>query len=153
MSDDDVTTDAVDILNTRVGIDFSAPEWIDIYPALASLAMRERAADKAVRKMKFYEKKSNLEPTSYHAFDECSTALGYFSQELRKLPTDFTNVELLAAAIQLPEVRALVDAATNLANWAEQTRSSGDAVFWNWRNGDEYSNTLAALAPFMKGGE
>jgi hypothetical protein len=96
---------------------------------LAALAMRERAAE-------------DCDGYCY----ECATAI-------RALPTTFTDAELLAAAMQLPEVRALVENAKRLVSWAEQTRASGDAGFWNWRDGDEYSDTLAALAPFMEGGK
>jgi hypothetical protein len=91
---------------------------------LAALAMRERAAE-------------DCDGYCY----ECATAI-------RALPTTFTDAELLAAAMQLPEVRALMENAKRLVSWAEQTRASGDAGFWNWSDGDEYSDTLAALAPF-----
>ena len=52
----------------------------------------------------------------------------------------------LSAAMQLPEVRALVDAAKRLAEWAEQLRACGDAGNWEWTAGDEYSETIAALS-------
>lgn len=124
---------------------------------LAAMAMRERAADKAVRKMKFYEKKSTHEPTSYHAFDECSTALGYFAQELRKLPTTFTDAELLAAAMQLPEVRALVEAADDLNEAISATNKFGDRSLTitgptanlKWLINAE-DDARAAIAPFRK---
>lgn len=52
----------------------------------------------------------------------------------------------LEAAMQLPEVRALRDAAKRLAEWAEQLRACGDAGNWEWTAGDEYSETIAALS-------
>ena len=52
----------------------------------------------------------------------------------------------MRAALQVPEVAALVEAATRLTAWAEGLRASGDAGFWDWEPGDEYSGTIAALA-------
>ena len=49
------------------------------------------------------------------------------------------------------DVAALVEAATALADWAEQGRASGDWGNWDWADDDEYSRTRAALAK-MKGG-
>jgi hypothetical protein len=39
------------------------------------------------------------------------------SKAIRALPTDFTDAELLAAAMQLPEVRALVEALKAIESW------------------------------------
>ena len=49
------------------------------------------------------------------------------------------------------DVAALVEAATALADWAEQGRACGDWGNWDWSEGDEYSRTRAALAK-LKGG-
>lgn len=50
-------------------------------------------------------------------------------------------------------VAALVEAAKEAGDWMEQLRACGDAGNWNWSDGDEYSNLIAALAPFTKGRE
>lgn len=49
------------------------------------------------------------------------------------------------------DVAALVEAAKEVGDWMEQLRACGDAGYWNWSEGDEYSNLIAALAPFTKG--
>ena len=49
------------------------------------------------------------------------------------------------------DVAALVEAAKEAGDWMEQLRACGDAGNWNWSDGDEYSNLVAALAPFTKG--
>jgi hypothetical protein len=67
------------------------------------------------------------------ACDECATAI-------RDLPTTFTDAELLAAAMQLPEVRALLEA---VREQSEYLSSCGE-------DGDLLRNTRAALAPFKK---
>jgi hypothetical protein len=67
--------------------------------------------------------------------------------------TEYRRADLLptlAAAMGLPEVQALVAAAERLAEWAEQLRACGDAGSWEWAAGDEYSETIAALAPFTE---
>lgn len=64
---------------------------------------------------------------------------------IRALPQP-TDAELDAAALARPVVRALVDAAKRLAEWAEQLRACGDAGNWEWTAGDEYSETIAALS-------
>jgi hypothetical protein len=114
---------------------------------LAALAMRERAAKACKDQHDIFLNDTHRRDQPIDsieerfACDECATAI-------RALPTTFTDDQLLAAAWQLPEVRALVENAKRLVSWAEQTRASGDAGFWNWRDGDEYSDTLASLAPF-----
>lgn len=49
------------------------------------------------------------------------------------------------------DVAALVEAAKEAGDWMEGLRACGDAGNWNWLEGDEYSNLVAALAPFTKG--
>jgi hypothetical protein len=119
---------------------------------LAALVMRERAAEMIETHVveTQYDGRRVVVPSNLAKEDQHQRSL---AAAIRALPTTFTEAELLAAAAQLPEVRELVENAKRLVSWAEQTRASGDAGFWNWRDGDEYSNTLAALAPFMKGGE
>jgi hypothetical protein len=85
--------------------------------ALAAPAMRERAAK---------------------ACDEfCSEC----ARTIRALPTTFTDAELLAAAMQLPEVRALVKALKMASIWL------------NYDGRYDMQGINAAIAPFMKGGE
>jgi hypothetical protein len=78
-------------------------------------------------------------------------AAGQCSSQIRALSATFTDAELLAAAMQLPEVRALVEAASKMAE--------GIIVECNFQNDhsqsyfSRYMNMRAALAPFTKGGE
>lgn len=85
---------------------------------LAALAMRDRAAK------------------------SCDVFCNECARSIRALPTTFTDAELLAAAMQLPEVRALVEAAIDMRDYgtvlAEQKY---------------HHNLAAALVPFMKGGD
>jgi predicted DCC family thiol-disulfide oxidoreductase YuxK len=82
---------------------------------------------------------------------ECATAI-------RALPTTFTDAELLAAAMQLPEGRALVDAADDLLNAITAENKFGDrslTITGPTANlkllmGAE-DDALAAIAPFTKG--
>ena len=50
------------------------------------------------------------------------------------------NAHLLAAS------KKLYEALDACASYMEQLRASGDAGFWDWKAGDEYSNAIAALA-------
>lgn len=50
------------------------------------------------------------------------------------------NAHLLAAS------KMLYEALDACASYMEQLRASGDAGFWDWKAGDEYSNAIAALA-------
>lgn len=50
------------------------------------------------------------------------------------------NAHLLAAS------KKLYEALDACASYMEQLRASGDAGFWGWKAGDEYSNAIAALA-------
>ena len=83
---------------------------------LAALAMRERAAK------------------------ACDGFCNECARAIRALPTTFTDAELLAAAMQLPQVRALVEAATTVGMITDEDRKP-----WH--------DLLAALAPFTKGGD
>jgi hypothetical protein len=114
---------------------------------LAALAMRERAAEMIETHVveTQYDGRRVVVPSNLAKEDQHHRSL---ANAIRALPTTFTDAELLDAAMQLPEVRALMENAKRLVSWAEQTRASGDAGFWNWSDGDEYSDTLAALAPF-----
>lgn len=99
---------------------------------LAALAMRERAA-KQVGDHGEWMKSHNL---LGNGFDFAGQA-----KAIRALPTTFTNAELLAAAMQLPEGRALVEAAQEQSEYLTLCGEDGDLL----------RNTRAALAPFMKG--
>lgn len=50
------------------------------------------------------------------------------------------NARLISAA---PD---LLEALRACAKWMETTRASGDAGFWDWHEGDEYSRAMAAIA-------
>lgn len=43
-------------------------------------------------------------------------------------------------------VAELLEALQNLVDWAEALRASGDAGFWDWADGDEYTKARAAIA-------
>jgi hypothetical protein len=102
---------------------------------LAALAMRERAAE-------------DCDGYCY----ECATAI-------RALPTTFSNDELLASAMQLPEVRALADIAfeakTQLENRAYEGVNcyTGEKQKYYGVRQETLSALCAALAPFTKVGE
>jgi hypothetical protein len=100
---------------------------------LAALAMRERAAK------------------------ACDGFCSECARAIRALPTTFTDAELLAAAMQLPDVRALVEALNHAQyglSWAvryfkDQDVTKDDPCPPCTRG---LSATRAALAPFTKGG-
>jgi hypothetical protein len=94
--------------------------WTVVQPAaaIAALVMRERAAK------------------------ACDGFCSECARALRALPTTFTDAELLAAAMQLPEVRALLEALRS------KTIMDPDNSNSTWLD----AAARAALAPF-KGGE
>lgn len=75
------------------------------------------------------------------ACNECARAI-------RALPTTFTDDELLAAAMQLPDVRALVDELRQIV--IENTIQQGGGMS-DPHGGPCARIARAALAPFMKG--
>ena len=96
---------------------------------LTALAMRERAAGTAAGEIAAF------------GYAEFSPFMRY---KISALPTTFTYAELLAAAMQLPEVQALVDAIGYLV--------SGMARF----DAEDYGSVQIAtdaISPFMKGGD
>jgi hypothetical protein len=118
---------------------------------LAALAMRERAAEKLSEIIDGWEViRKYHEPGSFSG----DAAV----KSIRTLPTTFTDEELLAAVMQLPEVRALVSALNHAQyglSWAvryfkDQDVTRDDPCPPCTRG---LSATRAALAPFMKGGE
>lgn len=69
--------------------------------ALAALAMRERAAE-----ICFVPEQAHIAWDMKNGnFPKRSARHEYIAAEIRALPTTFTDAELLAAAMQLPEVR------------------------------------------------
>ena len=64
---------------------------------------------------------------------------------------DLTAKQAITPPAVSDDVAALVEAATALADWAEQGRACGDWGNWDWADDDEYSRTRAAIAK-MKGG-
>lgn len=114
-------------------------------PALAVLAMRERAAvvaDKMASSAKLrISGKAPADTDKVWGIFGCAEAV---AASIRALPTTFTDAELNAAAMQLPDVRALVMAIGHLVS----NMAGFDAE-------DIWSVQFAkdALAPFRKGGE
>lgn len=116
---------------------------------LAALAMRERAAEVAIKRKGIG---ADTMPHPYDdgylaACDECARAI-------RALSPTFTNAELLDASMQLPEVRALVSS-------AEKALQHEGSVFYGPQS-DQNSRASfngvtrqlrKALVPFMKGGD
>jgi len=90
---------------------------------LAALAMRERAAK------------------------ACDGFCNECARAIRALLTTFTDAELLAAAMRLPQVRALIEAATP---FSQAVIRNGVPVAGAIGRTD-ITNIRAALAPFMKG--
>lgn len=149
MSDDDVTTDAVDSLNASVGIDFTAPEWTQPSPALAAIAMRERAAeelDSDVADLKADASRFRQGTDPYHGRMAFAEAAKMQAERIRALPPTFTDAELLAAAMQLPEVLALVEAAD-----AVDDEYIGLFHYNHMASMSSIEGLRSALAPFMKG--
>jgi hypothetical protein len=104
---------------------------------LAALAMRERAAEMIETHVleTQYDGSRVVVPSNLAKEDQHHRSL---ATAIRALSTTFTDAELLTAALQLPEVRALIEATLNISDWT--THSAFDPL-------------LAALAPFTKGGE
>ena len=67
----------------------------------------------------------------------CEVAVGYEGP---------VEVEQQANAHLLAASKKLYEALDACASYMEQLRASGDAGFWDWKAGDEYSNAIAALA-------
>jgi hypothetical protein len=110
--------------------------------AIAALVMRERAAamiETHVLETQ-YDGSRVVVPSNLAKEDQHHRSL---ANAIRALPTTFTDAELLAAAMQLPEVRALIDAAREQSEYLSLCGEDGDLL----------RNTLAALAPLTKGGE
>lgn len=95
-------------------------------PALSALAMRERAADAYCK-------------GDWDWFSDADDAI-------RALPTTFTDAELLAAAMQLPEVQALIESATP---FSQAVIRNGIPVAGSIGRTD-VTNIRAAIAPFRK---
>ncbi len=57
----------------------------------------------------------------------------YVKSFAASMNADAARVQLLAKALQ------------SCLRWMETTRTSGDAGFWTWTPGDEYSDGMAAL--------
>lgn len=111
---------------------------------LAALAMRERAAEELesdVADLKADASRFRHGTDPYHGRMAFAEAAKRQAERIRALPTDFTGAELLAAAMQLPEVRALVEALKMASIWL------------NYDGRYDMHGINAALAPFMKGGE
>lgn len=87
--------DMTPVRNPATSADPSSP--------LAALAMRERAADKLSEILDGWEVIRKYHKTGSFAGDAAV-------KSILALPTKFTDAELLAAAMLLPEVRAMVDA-------------------------------------------
>jgi hypothetical protein len=109
---------------------------------LAEVAMRERAA-----------KMQDDIAATYAGEGDAGKASEYtvIGEYIRALPATFTNAELLAAAMQLPEVEALVDAAKSYRDGLEQALTSRG--YEGESSMDDYSDEDAALAPFTRKGE
>jgi len=122
-------------------------------PALAALAMRERAADKLSEILDGWEVIRKYHQPGSFAGDAAV-------KSIRALPTTFTNAELLAAAMQLPEVRALVGALDDITDAITALNQFGDSALTitgptgnlKWLISSE-DDARAALAPFTKCGD
>jgi hypothetical protein len=98
---------------------------------LAALAMRERAAKAC----------DSIAGNTADFPRDYRRAAGQCSAMIRALPTTFTDAELLAAAMQLPEVRALIEALKMASIWL------------NYDGRYDMQGINSSLAPFTKGGE
>lgn len=115
---------------------------------LAALAMRERAA--AMIETNVVETRFDgsrvVVPSHLAKEDQHHRSL---AKAIRAMPPTFTDAELLAAARLLPEVRALIEAATP---FSQAVIRNGVPVAGAIGRTD-ITNIRAALAPFKKGGE
>jgi len=128
-----------------------------LHPAspLGAVVMREKAAqeimtsgDSAVTEALGQRLCCN----GHHCGCQGSTVEQFLVHNIRAIPLTFTPAELLAAAAELPEVRALVEAATDLAReMAFMLRHNPEKDGGMYR--DALSATEAALAPFARKGE
>lgn len=121
---------------------------------LAALAMRDRAAseldsDAADLKADASRFRSGTDP--HHGRMAFAEAAERQSGRIRALPTTFTDAELLDAAMQLPAVRALVEAATialDFIDWSLDTDEGDNGCPPQFIDG--ITALRAALAPFRK---
>lgn len=116
---------------------------------LPEVVMRERAAVAADSHARYSEAAILATPALValdHIHDITSSRLARkIGESIRALPTTATHAELLDAAAQLPEVKMLVDAATDTIAW---DKSRGFIVPYRVRD-----PIFKALAPFTRKGE
>jgi hypothetical protein len=107
---------------------------------LGALAMRERASKMIETHVleTQYDGSRVVVPSNLAKEDQHHRSL---AKAIRVLPTTFTDAELLAAAMQLPEVRALIEALKMASIWL------------NYDGRYDMQGINAAIAPFTKGGE
>jgi hypothetical protein len=125
---------------------------------LAALAMRERAAEMTETHIveTQFDGSRVVVPSNLAKEDQHHRSL---AEAIRALPTTFSDAELLAAAMQLPEVRALVEAAGDMKKQLDERSYTSinmytgnpERHFGVWPS--TWSAICAALAPFTKGGE
>jgi hypothetical protein len=108
---------------------------------LAALAMRERAA--SVTGITF---------DAQFAYKDELRSQYIIAERIRALPTTFTDAELLAAARLLPEVRALIEAASIVLGFNVLNLNTDEDECPPQYIGC-VTGLHAALAPFIKGGE
>jgi len=120
--------------------DYTARILSALHPAspLGAVAMREKAAE-----MCFAPEAAHIAwDMAQGNFPKRSARHEFIAAMIRALPTTFTDAELLAAAAELPEVRALVEL-------LKQARGKVHSLYHGW-----HRQTDAALAPFArKGGQ
>lgn len=140
--------DALKIWSLAQKYDHTDPEFVAALDAaearadspLSAVAMREKSAQHCLAHPDDYPHVNRGMDYSDGYMDSCKNA----SAIIRALPLP-TPAELLAAAGELAEVRALVDAATPYASPVKNA-DFGRAVL-------QYNAMVAALAPFARKGE
>jgi hypothetical protein len=136
--------------------------WTVFQPAaaIAALAMRERASKMIETHVleTQYDGSRVVVPSNLAKEDQHHRSL---AKAIRALPTTFTAAELLAAAMQLPEVRSLVEAVRAeievrnlfLSTAPDRGGSHGPKGMRRMALENAQLATVFAIAPFMKGGE
>ncbi|MDP2047543.1 MAG: hypothetical protein Q8K33_01435 [Cypionkella sp.] len=111
------------------------------HPLTNALAMRTAAAAKLEERRKHYEEKKQKHSildkcnvTDHERYAECEMATDYAIGDILALPLEADHAALVAEAKRLPEIAALIKAASKTHTWL------GDAAL---------GSLTAALQPFL----
>jgi len=135
--------------------DYTAAILSALHPAspLGAVVMREKAAQFCTDNEVGVSPNRGYVIGPFEQGEHSGTHPGMaYSPAIRAIPLAFTPAELLAAAAELPEVRALVDAGELMEKWAKWVNEPISTPFPAHLTGC-VSGFRAALAPFARKGE